>query len=90
MISVKPKKNLGQHFLKDSAIASRIADTLDAFAPLPILEVGHLATKDFAEGPFHCRASLGAAGTWFAPLLKLTLQRRIAEAPCIILFVPRH
>ncbi|MDO5664218.1 MAG: 16S rRNA (adenine(1518)-N(6)/adenine(1519)-N(6))-dimethyltransferase RsmA [Bacteroidia bacterium] len=40
MISVKPKKNLGQHFLKDSAIASRIADTLDAFAPLPILEVG--------------------------------------------------
>src|SRR5690606_12182182 len=40
MISVKPKKNLGQHFLKDSAIASRIADTLDAFSPLPILEVG--------------------------------------------------
>lgn len=40
MISVKPKKNLGQHFLKDSGIASRIADTLDAFAPLPILEVG--------------------------------------------------
>ncbi len=40
MISVKPKKNLGQHFLKDSAIASRIADTLDTFAPLPILEVG--------------------------------------------------
>ena len=40
MISVKPKKKLGQHFLKDSAIASRIADTLDAFAPLPILEVG--------------------------------------------------
>lgn len=40
MISVKPKKNLGQHFLKDPAIAGRIADTLDAFAPLPILEVG--------------------------------------------------
>lgn len=40
MISVKPKKNLGQHFLKDEGIASRIADTLDAFAPLPILEVG--------------------------------------------------
>lgn len=40
MISVKPKKNLGQHFLKDAEIASRIADTLDAFAPLPILEVG--------------------------------------------------
>ncbi|MDO5523478.1 MAG: 16S rRNA (adenine(1518)-N(6)/adenine(1519)-N(6))-dimethyltransferase RsmA [Bacteroidia bacterium] len=40
MISVKPKKNLGQHFLKDATIAGRIADTLDAFAPLPILEVG--------------------------------------------------
>ena len=40
MISVKPKKNLGQHFLKDATIAGKIADTLDAFAPLPILEVG--------------------------------------------------
>ncbi len=40
MFSVKPKKNLGQHFLKDEQIASRIADTLDDFAQLPILEVG--------------------------------------------------
>ncbi len=40
MLSVKPKKNLGQHFLKDENIASRIADTLDAFPSLPILEVG--------------------------------------------------
>lgn len=37
---VKPKKNLGQHFLKDREIAQRIADTLDGFAQLPILEVG--------------------------------------------------
>lgn len=40
MVSVKPKKNLGQHFLKDAGIASRIADTLDAFPSLPLLEVG--------------------------------------------------
>lgn len=40
MTYVRPKKNLGQHFLTDSKIASRIADTLDDFANLPVLEVG--------------------------------------------------
>lgn len=40
MQSVKPKKFLGQHFLKDLLIAQRIADTLDDFAGLPILEIG--------------------------------------------------
>lgn len=40
MTSVKPKKNLGQHFLKDEGIARRIADTLDGFARLPVVEVG--------------------------------------------------
>lgn len=40
MLSVKPKKNLGQHFLKDERIARRIADTLDGFPELPVLEVG--------------------------------------------------
>ena len=37
---VKPKKSLGQHFLKDLHIASQIADTVDACPGLPILEVG--------------------------------------------------
>lgn len=37
---VKPKKFLGQHFLTDLSIASRIADTVDACPDLPILEVG--------------------------------------------------
>lgn len=37
---VKPKKALGQHFLKDLQIAQRIADTLDTFKPLPVLEIG--------------------------------------------------
>ncbi|WP_165154355.1 16S rRNA (adenine(1518)-N(6)/adenine(1519)-N(6))-dimethyltransferase RsmA [Parabacteroides sp. ZJ-118] len=37
---VKPKKALGQHFLKDLQIAQRIAGTLDTFKSLPVLEIG--------------------------------------------------
>ena len=37
---VRPKKNLGQHFLTDLSIAKRIADTVDACPDLPVLEVG--------------------------------------------------
>lgn len=37
---VKPKKFLGQHFLKDLTIAQAIADTVDVCPDLPILEVG--------------------------------------------------
>ena len=40
MRSVKPKKFLGQHFLTDLDVASRIADTVDACPSLPVLEVG--------------------------------------------------
>ena len=40
MNSVKPKKFLGQHFLTDLSIASRIADTVDAYPNIPVLEVG--------------------------------------------------
>lgn len=40
MQTVKPKKFLGQHFLKDLQIAQRIADTLDEFSGMPILEIG--------------------------------------------------
>ena len=40
MTYVRPKKNLGQHFLTDNNIAKRIADTIDEFPSLPILEVG--------------------------------------------------
>lgn len=40
MQQVKPKKALGQHFLTDLGIARRIADTLDPFASLPVVEVG--------------------------------------------------
>lgn len=43
---VKPKKSLGQHFLTDMNIASRIADTVsipalgERYASLPVLEIG--------------------------------------------------
>ena len=41
MKQVRPKKNLGQHFLVDLSIAQRIADTVDEpYADLPVLEVG--------------------------------------------------
>lgn len=40
MATVKPKKFLGQHFLKDLDIARRIADTVDEFPNLPVIEVG--------------------------------------------------
>lgn len=40
MSLVKPKKFLGQHFLKDLTIAKAIADTVDSVPNIPILEVG--------------------------------------------------
>ncbi len=40
MKQVRPKKSLGQHFLKDMEIARKIADTLDDFSNYPVLEVG--------------------------------------------------
>ena len=54
MKSVRPKKNLGQHFLTDLNIARRIADTVDACPDIPVLEIGpgmgvltqYLVTKD--------------------------------------------
>lgn len=40
MAQVKPKKALGQHFLTDLSIASRIASTLDDYVGVPVMEVG--------------------------------------------------
>lgn len=38
--TVKPKKSLGQHFLKDLDIARQIADTVSAYKGMQVLEVG--------------------------------------------------
>ena len=54
MKQVRPKKNLGQHFLTDLTIARRIADTVDACPDLPVLEVGPgmgVLTQFLAEKP---------------------------------------
>lgn len=40
MERVKPKKALGQHFLTDESVASRIASTIDCSPELPVVEVG--------------------------------------------------
>lgn len=51
---VRPKKNLGQHFLTDLSIARRIADTVDACPDIPVLEVGPgmgVMTQFLAEKP---------------------------------------
>lgn len=40
MANVRPKKALGQHFLTDLGVATRIAATLDAAPGLPVLEIG--------------------------------------------------
>jgi 16S rRNA (adenine1518-N6/adenine1519-N6)-dimethyltransferase len=54
-MSVKPKKHLGQHFLKDETVSERIADQMDGFSELKtLLEIGpgmgaltkHLLKKD--------------------------------------------
>ena len=37
---VQPKKQLGQHFLKDQSIAERIAQTLPSDGPAHVLEIG--------------------------------------------------
>ena len=54
MKQVRPKKNLGQHFLTDLSIARRIADTVDACPDIPVLEVGPgmgVLTQYLAEKP---------------------------------------
>ena len=38
--ALRPKKSLGQHFLKDLSVAERIAGTLSQFGSLPVLEIG--------------------------------------------------
>ena len=56
---VKPKKNLGQHFLTDLSIARRIADTVDACPDIPILEIGPgmgVLTQYLVEKPREVKA----------------------------------
>ncbi|MBP7856550.1 MAG: 16S rRNA (adenine(1518)-N(6)/adenine(1519)-N(6))-dimethyltransferase RsmA [Prevotella sp.] len=59
MKQVKPKKNLGQHFLTDLNIARRIADTVDACPDIPVLEIGPgmgVLTQYLVEKPREVKA----------------------------------
>ncbi len=59
MKQVKPKKNLGQHFLTDLNIAKRIADTVDACPDIPVLEIGPgmgVLTQYLVEKPREVKA----------------------------------
>lgn len=59
MNKVKPKKNLGQHFLTDLNVAKRIADTVDACPEIPILEIGPgmgVLTQYLVEKPREVKA----------------------------------
>lgn len=59
MKQVRPKKNLGQHFLTDLNIAKRIADTVDACPDIPILEIGPgmgVLTQYLVEKPREVKA----------------------------------
>ncbi len=59
MKQVRPKKNLGQHFLTDLGIARRIADTVDACPDIPVLEIGPgmgVLTQYLVEKPREVRA----------------------------------
>ena len=59
MKQVRPKKNLGQHFLTDLNIAKRIADTVDACPEIPVLEIGPgmgVLTQFLVEKPRQVKA----------------------------------
>lgn len=59
MKQVKPKKNLGQHFLTDLNIAKRIADTVDVCPDIPVLEIGPgmgVLTQYLVEKPREVKA----------------------------------
>ena len=56
---VKPKKNLGQHFLTDLNIARQIADTVDTCPDIPVLEIGPgmgVLTQYLVEKPREVKA----------------------------------
>ncbi len=59
MKQVRPKKNLGQHFLTDLNIAKCIADTVDACPDIPVLEIGPgmgVLTQYLVEKPREVKA----------------------------------
>lgn len=85
MKQVRPKKNLGQHFLTDLSIAKRIADTVDEpFAELPVLEVGPgmgVMTQYLVEKPRPLKVV--EIDRESVAYLKATLFQEAAEPPIV-------
>lgn len=79
MKAVKPKKNLGQHFLTDLNIAKRIADTVDACPDIPVLEIGPgmgVLTQYLVEKPRPVKAVEIDSESWRI-FMRISLHSRI-------------
>lgn len=82
---VKAKKNLGQHFLTDLSIAERIADTLQDYHDLPVLEVGPgmgVLTQFLIEKGYNLKVVEldGESVSYLRLHYPSTLEHRIIEA----------
>ena len=82
MKAVKPKKNLGQHFLTDLNIAKRIADTVDACPDIPVLEIGPgmgVLTQYLVEKPRPVKAVESTPSRWLT-CMRTSLCSRITSS----------
>jgi 16S rRNA (adenine1518-N6/adenine1519-N6)-dimethyltransferase len=83
-LSVKPKKHLGQHFLKDDNIAKKIADTLSLQDYQDVLEIGPgmgVLTKYLLEKPINVHViELDSESVEYLKSHFLNLANRIYEA----------
>lgn len=84
-MTVKAKKNLGQHFLTDLSIAERIADTLSDFKDYPVLEVGPgmgVLTQFLIEKGYDLKVVEldGESVSYLKVNYPVTLDKRIIEA----------
>ena len=84
-MTVKAKKNLGQHFLKDLSIAERIADTLSEYKDIPVLEVGPgmgVLTQFLIQKGFNLKVVEldGESVSYLKVNYPVTLDKRIIEA----------
>lgn len=86
--AVRPKKHLGQHFLKDVSVAARIADTLELSETTNVLEIGPgtgVLTQFLLERPLALiaveldRESVEYLHTRFIPGLPETEKTRFLE-----------
>ena len=85
---VRPKKHLGQHFLKDTSIAARIAETLELTETTNVLEIGPgtgVLTEFLLQRPIALiaveldRESVEYLNTRYIPQLPEATRKRFLE-----------